>query len=430
MSRAARIVSRLAPRGSLRANVLTLMTGTALGQVLLLAIAPLLTRLFAPAAFGAFGAYLSLAAILGSLSTLRFDYALMLPCEEEEAASLLGAALLSSAVVSLVVLASALPLRRPVMAALRIEALGGWILVLPVSVLSYGAFQAFNSWVLRHKEFARSSAAQGARALSIAVVQLGSGFLGSGPGGLVVGAAGGDAVAALLLAGGVPRRHGRLLRRALRFGSVVRAVRAYREFPLFSAPQNLLNAVSQHLPLLLLAKFFGPAVAGFYVLAVRSVQSPLNLFLNSMRQAFFQKASELHNRGGDTWMLFRRTTLRLLAMAALPTLAVFLFGPPLFAFVLGSRWLTAGVYARWLVLWQGLMFANVPAVFFAQVLRQQRQVLQVDIALLVVRALAIVAGGLRRDPLLAVVLYSLAGVAVNLFMIVWVGGLLRRGRAA
>ncbi len=430
MNRAARLVSRLVPRGSLRANVLMLMSGTALGQALLLATAPILTRLFAPATFGAFGAYLSLAAILGSLSTLRFDYALMLPREEEEAASLLGAALLSAAVVSLAVLAAALPLRRAVMTALRIEALGGWIMALPASILSFGAFQAFNSWVLRHKEFARSSAAQGARALSIAAVQLGSGFLSSGPGGLVMGAAGGDVVAAMLLAGGVRRRHGQLLRRAFRIDRIVRAARAYREFPFYSAPQNLLNAVSQHLPLLLLAKFFGPAVAGFYVLAVRSVQAPLNLFLNSLRQAFFQKASELHNRGGDTVTLFRRTTLRLLAMAAPPTLAVLLFGPRLFAFVLGSRWLTAGVYARWLVLWQGLMFANVPAVFFAQVLRKQRQVLLVDIVLLVARALAIVAGGLRRDPLLAVVLYSVAGVAVNLFMIAWVGWLLRPGRAA
>lgn len=430
MNRVSALARRLVPSGSFRADVLTLMTGTALGQALLLAVAPLLTRLFSPAAFGAFGAYLSLAAILGSLSTLRFDQALMLPREEEESASLLGAALLSAVVVSLAVLAATLALRRPLLAALRIESLAGWLLALPVSVLAFGAFQAFNSWTVRHKEFARSSTAQGARALSIAAVQLGSGLLHAGPGGLVMGSAGGDAVAAVLLAGSVRRRHGELLHRAFRPGRVLEAARAYRDFPLFSAPQNLLNAVSQHLPLLLLAKFFGPAVAGFYVLAVRSVQAPLNLFLTSMRQAFFQKASELHNRGGDTRALFRRTTLRLLAMSALPTLAVLIFGPRLFAFVLGGRWLTAGVYARWLVLWQGLMFANVPAVFFAQVLRKQREVLLVDIVLLAARILAIAAGGLRRDPLLAVVLYSLTGVAVNLFMIAWVGRLLRREKPA
>jgi hypothetical protein len=49
-----------------------------------------------------------------------------------------------------------------------------------------------------------------------------------------------------------------------------------------------------------------------------------------------------------------------------------------------------------------------------------------DVALLASRILAIVAGGLRNDPLLAVVLYSLVGVAVNLYIILWVGGLLRR----
>jgi O-antigen/teichoic acid export membrane protein len=428
MTSIASLRNRLAPRGSFRADVLTLMTGTALGQALLLAIAPLLTRLFSPAAFGAFGAYLSLTAILGSVSTLRFDQALMLPSDEEEAASLLGAALLASALTAIAVLAATLLARRPVLAALRIEALGGWILALPLSVLSYGAFQALNSWAVRRKAFARSSAAQGMRALAIAAVQIGSGILSSGPGGLVIGAAGGDAAAAAVLAGSARREQGSLLRRSFAWRRVVASARTYRDFPLYSTPQNLLNAVSQHLPLLLLAKFFGPAVAGFYVLAVRSVQAPMNLLLTSLRQAFFQKASELHNRGGDTWSLFRRTTLRLLAMAALPVLAVVLFGPSLFAFVLGGRWLTAGAYARWLVLWLGLMFANVPAVFFAQVLRKQKQVLLVDIVLLAARALAIVAGGIGREPLLAIVLYSLVGVAVNLFMIAWVGRLLWRGR--
>ncbi|MBN2345008.1 MAG: oligosaccharide flippase family protein [Candidatus Aminicenantes bacterium] len=428
MSRIASFWRRIAPRGSFRADVLTLMTGTALGQALLLAIAPLLTRLFSPAAFGAFGVYLSLAAIMSSVSTLRFDQALMLPAEEEEAASLLGAALLASTATALAVFVAVQFGQRRALTALRIEALGGWILVLPLSVLTYGVFQALNSWAVRHKEFTQSSAAQGTRALAIAAVQLGSGVLRSGPGGLVVGAAAGDAVGAALLAARARRHHGGLLRRSFRWRRIVATVRDYRDFPMFSTPQNLLNAVSQHLPLLLLAKFFGPAVAGFYVLAVRSVQTPMNLFLTSLRQAFFQKASELHNRGGDTWSLFRLTTLHLLAMAALPTLAVVLFGPSLFAFVLGGRWLTAGAYARWLVLWQGLMFANVPAVFFAQVLRKQKEVLLVDVVLLFARALAIVAGGLRRDPLLGVILYSLVGVAVNLFMIAWVGRLLWRGR--
>ena len=77
--------------------------------------------------------------------------------------------------------------------------------------------------------------------------------------------------------------------------------------------------------MLLLAKFFGPAVAGFYILGVRCIQVPMNFLLTSLRQVFFQKASATCNSGGDVYGLFRRATLGLLAMVALPATAVVCF---------------------------------------------------------------------------------------------------------
>jgi lipopolysaccharide exporter len=426
MKRLGELGRRLAPGGSFRANVLTLMTGTALGQLLLLAVSPLLTRLFAPSAFGAFGVYLSLASILGALSTLRFDQALMLPKDTGTAAALFWAALLSACLVAALSLAGGLVFFNRILSLLKVGELSGWILLLPLSILLLGAYTALNSWSTRHKKFARSSAAQMARALAIAVVQVGAGLAKAGPAGLVGGALAGDGVAALVLARQVRRHDGPHLRAALRWPAIRRAAGQFRDFPLFSSPQNLLNAISQNIPVLLLAKFFGPAVAGYYVLAVRSIQIPMNFLLTSLRQVFFQKASETCNSGGDAYALFRRTTLGLLGLVALPTLAVMLFGPRLFAFVLGREWGMAGEYARWLVSWLALMFANVPAVLFAQIYRRQRAVLLQDVLLLALRVLAIVVGGLRRSPWLAVALYSAVGVAFNMFIILWAGNFVKK----
>jgi len=430
MSRIGEWMSRAAPRGSFRVNVLTMMTGTALGQALLLAVSPVLTRLFAPASFGAFGVYLSLASILGAVSTLRFDQAIMLPRETETAAALFWASLASSCLMAGFTLAGGLACHGAILSALKVEELSGWVLLLPLSVLFYGAYQALNSWSARHKKFARASASQVARSLSMASFQVGAGLAKTGPVGLIGGALAGDGVAALVLARQVRRHDGPAIRAALHWTVIRRAAGEYRDFPLFSCPQNLLNAVSQNIPVLLLAKFFGPAVAGFYVLGVRSIQVPMNVVLTSLRQVFFQKASETYNRGGDAFALFRRTTLGLLGVVAVPALTVILFGPALFAFVLGSEWAVAGEYARWLVSWLALMFANVPAVLFAQIYRRQKAVLLIDVGLLAARVLAIVAGGLRRDPLLAIGAYSLVGVAVNVYIIAWIGALLRREKPA
>ncbi len=423
-----RIREALAPPGSFRSDVLALMSGTAIAQAVTVAVSPLLTRLFAPQAFGALGVYLSLLAITGAAATLRFDQALMLPQQDDEAARLFWNALLSVAAFSGIAFLVILLFRGALSQALKMGEGSGALGLLPLALLFFGSFLTLNSWSARRKQFGRSSLAQMLRSLATAALQLLAGIFHAGATGLIGAAAAGEGLAALVLGRWVKRGDGALLRRALDWEPLRLAAKKYRDFPLFSSPQNLLNAVSQNVPLLLLAKFFGPVVAGFYVLGVRCIQVPMNFLLTSLRQVFFQKASATCNSGGDVYGLFRKATLSLLALVTLPAAVVVAFGPEVFAFILGKQWAASGEYARWLVLWLALMFANVPAVLFAQIYRKQRAVLLQDVLLLVARVLALVIGGRRGSPLLAIALYSLVGVAFNLFIIFWAGSFLRKSR--
>ena len=156
-----------------------------------------------------------------------------------------------------------------------------------------------------------------------------------------------------------------LLRRSIRLAEMKRLAKEYSDFPIYTGSQVVLNTASQNLPLLLLAHYFGSTTVGLYSVGVRILQLPMNFVLTSLRQVLFQKASEVHNNDGDTYHLFKRTTLGLMALAIVPTTIIILFAPPLFAFVLGSGWREAGVYARWLILWLALTFANVPAMLMA-----------------------------------------------------------------
>jgi O-antigen/teichoic acid export membrane protein len=233
-------------------------------------------------------------------------------------------------------------------------------------------------------------------------------------------------MAAATAARQIPNGDWRFLRRAWDWGRIRRAARRYRDFPLFSGSCALLNAMSKYAPVFLLAGFFGPAVAGFYDVSVRVIQAPMNFVLTSLRQVLYQRASEVFRQGGDTRRLFRRSTAALLAVAALPALAVLLFGPRLFAFALGAGWRTAGVYASWMVLWLLFGFAATPAVLFIQVYRKQKPLLFQNAALLVLRVLAIFAGSRLGSPLLAVALCSLVGVLYNLALILWADFFLQR----
>ena len=199
----------------------------------------------------------------------------------------------------------------------------------------------------------------------------------------------------------------------------------YADFPLYGGTRGLLNSLSQSIPLILLTYYFGAVVAGLYFMSMRILQLPMNLVLISLRQVFFQKASEVYNTGGDTYALFKKVTLGLMSMAIGPALIIVFFAPPLFSFVLGAKWYVAGEYARWLVIWMASAFPNVPSNIFGQVYRKQRNLLLQEVALLICRVGALVIGGLYLDAIHTVILYSIAGVVFNIYIVLWMWRLLR-----
>jgi len=400
-------------------NVLVIMFGTVVAQVITVVASPILTRLFSPSAFGVFGVYMSLVAIITAFVTLRYDQALMLPKKNEEAASLLWASLLATAGISSLFLILCLLFSRQIIVILNLPELKGRLLLFPISVFLLGVCTTFNSWCTRQKQFKRSSISQIVRSVVASGVQVSTGFTKTGPVGLIGGALLGDFLSSLFLWFQVKRNDLKIIKEAFRWHNIKRLAIQYSNFPLYSSTQNLLNAISQNIPVLLLAKFFGPIVVGYYALGVRVLQIPMDLILTSLRQVLFQRVSEVYNAEGDTYTLFKRTTLGLLILTIIPALVIIVYAPFLFSFILGKNWVTAGEYARWLVLWLAVGFVNPPAILFAQVYKKQKFLFFQDLTLLIFRFVVLVIGGLYCSSLVTVIMYSIVGVIFNLFVILY-----------
>src|ERR1700680_2879364 len=84
----ARKDSRL-PRasGQFMSNVLTLITGNGLSQLINIAGTLVLARLFAPEAFGSFALFVTMVSFLSVLGGGRYELAIMLPVKDEEGAN-------------------------------------------------------------------------------------------------------------------------------------------------------------------------------------------------------------------------------------------------------------------------------------------------------------------------------------------------------
>ncbi|OYT14961.1 MAG: hypothetical protein B7C24_15535 [Bacteroidetes bacterium 4572_77] len=68
-----------------RKNFLSLFTGTAAAQAIPFLLEPVISRLFLPQEFGVFELYVAFVTIIGSIATLRYEMAIVLPAKNSNA---------------------------------------------------------------------------------------------------------------------------------------------------------------------------------------------------------------------------------------------------------------------------------------------------------------------------------------------------------
>ena len=82
-------------------NVLTLMTGTSIAQAIPIAITPILTRIYSPNEFGLFALYMSIVSVVVIMATGRYELAIVLPKNNEDAANIVALSLVITLFISL-----------------------------------------------------------------------------------------------------------------------------------------------------------------------------------------------------------------------------------------------------------------------------------------------------------------------------------------
>ena len=416
-------------------NVSLLASGTAAATVVTGFITPVLSRLYDPVDFGFLALYASIVSVLVEAASARYELTVVLPKADEDARDLL---VLSLGTVGVVTLFSALLVAvggRWFAHLLGSEGLAPYLWWVPPMVLVMGAFRSLANWATRHRRFGAVSVANVSRSIGLAVFQVGAGLLGAGAGGLIGGRFAGEAATALTLGAGLSRSGPPAgpLRAVVASVSPRRRVlalaREYEDFPRFNLPQSLLSAISQSVPTFLLSHYYDPAIVGIYAMSHRLLVLPTRVLSQSVRQVFYQRASELHAHGQPVARVFLRTTATLVAIVLVPTLVIVLFGPWLFSTVLGETWREAGEYARWLVIWLFFVYVNPPALSLMQVLRRNSYLLAYDASLLVARVAVLVWGGLHWSAVGTVIAFSIVGASWNALLILAVTLLSLRARS-
>lgn len=406
-------------------NISIVMAGTGVAQGIGFATAPIISRLFSPADFGALGSFNAVLSVVAAFVTLQYSQALMLPDRDEDAANVFAASLVSVCIVSLASLLAAYLFSDWLLGLLKAPPQSTWLLwFLPFCIFIAGMSQSLQAWCIRRKAFTKTAVSQVVRTGSASVLQIASGLLGHGGAGLITSSTVGCGIASAGLLRQVLAIDKALLKGAFDWRQVGKQAGEYRDFPIYSATQHTMNAMSQGLPILLLAHFYGLAVSGAYAFGLRLLHVPMGFVLTALRQVLFQKACEMHNQGECLSILFLKTTAGLVVASLLPGIVLFVWAPDIFSGVFGGEWREAGIFARWLTLWLSVAFCNVPANLFARILRQQKGLFLYECIVLLSRSGILLIGGLCWSAHRTIVAFSVMGSLLNIGLIMWVGALL------
>ncbi len=404
--------------GGFVGNVVTLISGTTIAQVLGVVIAPVLTRLYSPADYGVFATYGSIIYIMGVVSCFRYELSIVLPEAEEDAANLFVLSIAVACCMSLTSLAAVAFSRHWFAHILGVPQLASWLWVLPLGLLASGVFQALNYWSTRRKQFSRLARRQVAQSLVNAGSQISAGALfNPGAGGLIGGFALGQFVATGHLAWQVFRGEGRFFRQSFSKIRLVELARRYDKFPRFSVITALLNTMSNQLPGLMFASFFGPAVLGLYSLGQRMFAAPMGVVGQAIGQALYPRAAECHNSSGDLRAMILRCYRHLGTLVFVPALLLFIGGPWFFGIVFGPRWAAAGKYMRYILPWMTVAFVVSPSTFVFEILNKQDFKLVYEVVLLLGRIAAVLGGALiLKNAEWSIILFSGVGLVANLYL--------------
>lgn len=395
---------RITARGSFLGGVVTLFTGSALAQIIPLAAAPFLTRLYSPDEFGVLALFLAVASLVAVVATARYELAVMLPEKEEDALHVVALALGVTVIVSGITLAVVSVFGDGLIAWLGAPALKPWLVVVPLYVLVAGIQQTLVQWNTRLKRFGVVAGGTVTQSGGDAGVTIAAGLARGGGAGLIAGAILGRTLAAMCLTRDIVSRLHQVRLRPARIGEMARR---YSDFPRVNAAHAFADMAHRSLLHVAISAWFGPAALGFYSYAVRNARAPQTLVSGSVAQVFFQHASRARVESRALTPLVTQTIRGVAPVALGLLLALLLAGPFLFGLVFGDAWVVAGDYARRLSPMLFLGVLSSPISSLPIVLEKQRPAFIFGLSVQCAGLIAFLAGSWAgRDFATCVTLYS------------------------
>lgn len=365
-----------------------LVGGTAFSQLIALIALPFITRLYTPADFSLFAVFGAMVSILSVVSCLRYELAIPMPKEKEAALSVFLLAISFSVLVSgLLVMLMVLITPEYFSILLNQPDLSPYLWLVPLSVLFMGSYAAIQNLLIREKNFHEVAKARVVQSAVSVGTQLTLGWLALSSIGLIIGQVIGAAIGVIFLGYKVIKNNAQDLRN-ISIKSMQKQAGEYKKFPKYSTFDALANVGGTYLPVILIASFLAGPEAGFLMLAMRVMQSPMSIIGGAVSQVYLSEAPDKF-RNGNLPDYTSQIIVKLIKAGVGPVVCLSIVAPEVFQFIFGVEWRRAGELVTWMLPWFLLQFLISPVSMVMHIKNQQKQMLILTISGLLIRVGAI-----------------------------------------
>lgn len=352
-------------------------------QLLPLISAPIVSRLYSPAAFGNYAVFYSLVAIIGSVASWDLHNAILL---EEEDSAAAHAALLTF--VATFVTGAALAIALLAMPEYWLQwAIGNEALSilpwLPVTVMAASGFMSLYTWAIRKGHYKKLARIKMILGVSTMLIQISIGLMRLEAIGFVLANLLGYLLAISLL---YRLFHSdiRVAKPKMNLESIKAQLKKHKELPMFAVPASLVNTLSSQIPEFMINKLFGSHQLGQYSLANRMVNMPLAFLATSVQDIFRQKATTEFNLSGSTRNTYRSFLALMVLVSLVLLVPIVLIVPELFPLIFGKEWAQSGHLIRAMVFLIAVRFVSSPLSYVWIIKGEQKMNLLWQIGLLLI----------------------------------------------
>lgn len=348
-------------------NLTILIIGTGTAQAISVIMLPIMQKFYSPEDFGTLNLFISLITLFTTFSTLKLEYAIVLPKYDVEARSIVSVTATGVVIGSLLSLIVILIFGSFLLPGISVSEKKTIIFVVPFLVFFTGLYEALSYWFTRKERYKTIALGKVVQNTSTESFRLLFFFIGT-TGGLVIGRLFGYTISFFFL---VREYFKEISLTKINKAEIINVLKKYKEFPLFTMPTVFISSFTSYIFGFLLIRFYGNNTMGIISVANQYISLPLGIIAGSFSQIFYKKISLIDDKK-ELFRIYFKFSGGLASLSILLIIFVSLIPDSLPSRIFGLSWDGLMPYVRLTVIWQGIAFVASSLSFIYTRLRKQR----------------------------------------------------------